>query len=102
MNMSRYLIVNEHGRARITKSRPSLAMDEIAIRLELVLPNSLFKKPLIEGIIVVDEKAVTPLNLTPEILINTAQMIEQSTGMKIQLSVVEPQRTVTELKLEPS
>jgi hypothetical protein len=99
--LDRYLVIGYHttgygysGRVscRITKGKPSLAMDEVAIHLNLELPNSLFSKPLIEGKIVVDEKAVTPTQLSPEILITTAQEIEKQTGMKVELKVIEAEK----------
>lgn len=83
-----YLVVNRLGVHKVLKTKPSLDWDEISIRLELSLPASLFKRPMLEARINVDESAVKPTDISPEIIINTKELIEQQTGFKFDLKVL--------------
>ena len=83
-----YLIVSSTGKVRLTKTRPALEWNEIAIHLNLSLPEMLFKRPLLSASVIVGDEAVRPVEISPEILINTAELIEQQTGLKVELSLV--------------
>jgi len=88
MNTHCYLIVSNTGKVRVTKTKPALEWNEIAINLSISLPDLLFKRPLLNANVIVGDDAVRPVEISPEILINTAQLIEQQTGLKVELSVV--------------
>ena len=84
-----YLIVSSKGKVRVTKTRPGLDWNEIAINLSISLPEMLFKRPLLSANVIVGDEAVSPVEISPEILINTAELIAQQTGLKVELTVVE-------------
>lgn len=88
MNTQGFLIVNSNGSMSIRKTKPALDWNEVAVRLEINLPDILFQRPQLEARIVVSDKAVNPIKIGPEILINTKDLIEQQTGMKIDLRVL--------------
>ena len=83
-----YLIVSSGKSVRTVKSRPALDWNEIAIHMTIDVPDSLFKRPLIEGKIVISEESIAPREIKPEVLINTAAEIERQTGMKVELKVL--------------
>lgn len=56
MRGSVYLIVNKNGVVAMRKSEYSLKIGEVAIKINLDLPNSLFNSPMLEG----------SIKLTPE------------------------------------
>lgn len=85
-----YLIISSTGRVRFTKNPPGLKANEVAMQLRVVLPYSLFERPLIHATVSVDPESVRPREISPEIIINTAQLIEQQTGCKVELSVMPP------------
>ena len=89
MNTHCYLIVSNTGKVRVTKTKPALEWNEIAINMLVSLPDLLFKRPLLSANVVVGDGAVSPVEISSEILINTAQLIEQQTGLKVELSVVD-------------
>ena len=84
-----YLIVSSTGKVRTVKSKPALESDEIAIRLGIQLPERLFKRPLLSANVIVDSAAVRPVEISPDVLINTADLIEQQTGLKVELTVMD-------------
>jgi hypothetical protein len=86
-----YIIANSRGTVRTTKYKPSLGRDEVAIRLAFKLPEVMFARPVVQAQITVSEAAVAPKDIAPEILINTAALIEQQLGIKVELVVVPPE-----------
>lgn len=83
-----YLVANRRGVHSVRKTKPALNWNEIAVRVEIDLPDVLFQRPHLEAKIVVDKDAVQPVKMTPEILVNTKDLIEQQTGCKIDLKVL--------------
>lgn len=86
MKVDNWLIINKNGIRKIYKSKPSLGWDEIAIRLRTEIPDELFDRPTIDAKLEV--KDVPNNAYSPEIVINTADLIEQQTGAKINFTVV--------------
>ena len=85
-----YLIVNKKGSVRTTKTQPDLKWDEISIQMNLDLPDTLFKKPLLSASIVVNEKQVTPAVISPVIKNNIQDSIKQHSGVEVKLTIVDP------------
>ena len=86
-----YMIINSKGRVRTTKHKPDLQYDEVAVRLAFALPEIMFARPLLQAKVSVSEAAVAPREISPEVVINTAELIEQQLGMKVQLVVMPPE-----------
>jgi hypothetical protein len=86
-----YMIINSRGRVRATKNKPDLQSDEVAVRLAFTLPEIMFARPLLQAKVSVSEAAVAPREISPEVVINTAELLEQQLGMKVQLVVVPPE-----------
>lgn len=86
MRVNEWLIINKNGIKSTRKTKPSLAYNELAIKIYLDIPNELFERPTIEATLKVDN---IPNNAyKPELIINTAELIEQQTGAKIIFNVV--------------
>ncbi len=88
MKQSSWLIVNRNGIKGVRKTRPALDWDEIAIKINLEIPKELFDRPTIEATLEV--KDVPNNAYRPDIVVNTAELIEQQTGAKINFTVVQP------------
>lgn len=73
---------------RVTKTRPGLASNEIAVKLNLELPDGLFSKPALEAKVVVSEKAVAPQVIQADVIDNVEQIIKEKTGFEVKLTVV--------------
>ncbi|MDD3531675.1 MAG: hypothetical protein PHV99_03755 [Candidatus Pacebacteria bacterium] len=98
-----FLVVSESGKVRVTKGKPPLRFDEIAMRLQVVVPKRVFDSPLIQAKVVVDEALAALPEIAPEVVLNTAAAIEQATGMKVELKVLpaEPPRPCEPVPASP-
>lgn len=95
MRVNGFLTVNSRGTARFTKNKSGLNWDEISVQLVLDIPNELFKRPLIQANLVIDPKIV-PKPQPVEAILNTKELIEESTGAKIVFQVLEPSNSEQE------
>lgn len=91
MRVNNWLVIGKNGIRRTYKSnrrgqKPALDWDEIAVCLRMEIPDELFKRPVIEAKLEVKDIPNNAYN--PEIVVNTAELIEQQTGAKINFMVV--------------
>lgn len=74
------------AKVRTSKKKPSLAKNEICIKLDVNLPAALFRRPdLAANITVPAERA--PFQINPEMQSNIADAIRKSTGLEVSLTV---------------
>jgi len=92
MKEQAYLVIGPTGIRGVRKSKPKLGFDEISVRIELDIPDTIFKRPHIEAYIKVGDEAITPNKISPETFINTKKLIEQETGMKIDLRILPAEK----------
>ena len=85
MKVSNWLVINRNGVKTVRKSKPSLDWDEIAVKLNLEIPDELFRRPTIEASVKVTDVPNTVYE--PELIIASVQDIEQQLGAKINLTV---------------
>ena len=83
-----YLVINNKGSVRTTKTQPGLNWNEISIKMNLELPDSLFKKPLLCANIKVDEEDVRPEVISPEVINNIQESIREHSGIEVRLEIV--------------
>lgn len=91
MKISFYLIVSQRGTVKTVKNKPGVSVDEVSIKMELSLPDSLFRKPQLTANISVDESEVSPLEITTQMKDNIQEVIQQHTGIPVILSIVNEQ-----------
>ncbi len=100
MNLSCWLVVQgvrlanyardrKPGQIRVTKTKPNTGRDEIAVRLDVEIPDSLFDKPTLEARIQVPEGEARGPVITTEVADNLAEVIRRETGLTIHLSAGE-------------
>lgn len=87
MNITGYLTINSNGSTRFTKGKSYLNWDEISVKLNLNIPDELFRRPLIEATINVSEDII-PKEQPTDLILNTKELIEESTGAKIEFKVI--------------
>ena len=88
MKIKGYLTVKSTGAARFTKNKPGLDWNELSLAINLNVPDELFKRPLITANIEIS-KDILPKPQPVDLILNTKELIEQSTGAKIEF-VVKP------------
>lgn len=86
MITKQWLIINKRGITRMTRTKPSLGYNEIAIAVQLQVPDELFERPVINAKIEI--KDVDKLEFDPQVIIDTKELVEQQTGAKIEFTVV--------------
>jgi len=89
MKLQKWITINSRGSARITKGRPALDADEIAMMLDISLPDALFRKPRLEARIDIPEEAAQAEVITSEVVGNVQEAIESATGLTVVVNVVK-------------
>lgn len=87
MKCNGYLTVNSRGTARFTKTRCGLNWNEIAIKVNFEIPDKLFERPMIEATIEIS-KDIIPKPQPVKLILNTKELIEESTGAKVNFKVL--------------
>lgn len=87
MRFINWLIINKNGIKGVRKSKPDLAYNEIAVKINLDIPRELFERPTIEATLKIDNIPNTAYN--PDIILNTKELIEQQTGAKIEFKILD-------------
>lgn len=85
MKVSNWLVIDKNGVKSTRKTKPSLDWDEIAVKINLDIPDEIFKRPTIEATVKVTDVPNTAYE--PELIINSVKDIEQQTGAKINFTV---------------
>lgn len=85
MRVSNWLIIDRNGIKATRKAKPGLDWDEIAIKLNIEVPDELFDRPTIEATVQV--KDVPNNAYEPQLIIDDIENIEQRTGAKVNLTV---------------
>jgi hypothetical protein len=88
MKIPFYLTVSQRGSVRATKTPASLDWDEIAIKIELNLPDQLFKRPFLQASIDIPASIIPESPLNAEIANNVKEVIKQSTNLEFNVRVI--------------
>lgn len=76
--------------ARLTSYAPALKPGEVCILLEMKLPAALFKKPTFRASVEIPSDRVTPEKIDAVVLDNVRDVLEQQTGFRVEVALVEP------------
>lgn len=85
-----YLVVTDGGSVKAVKNQPNLNWNEVAIYLNLELPQELFQKPRLQASIVVGANSVAPTQIDVETSDNIREAIESATGLEVRLEIIDP------------
>lgn len=107
MRVKQWLVINKNGVVKVRKSKPGLSWNEIAMQLNIEIPDELFKRPTIEATLQVKDIPNTGY-IVPDVVLQTKELIEQQTGAKIDFKVVRdesdekthPDKPVQEIQAE--
>jgi len=89
MKTETWLAINSNGSVRTRKTKPALYIDEIAIKINVEVPDALFSKPHLEASITVPKEAAMQDVLTADVVENARDAIETSTGLNFVVKVVK-------------
>lgn len=93
----RYSYSGVSAQVRLVEREPSLAGDEVAVRLVIDIPDAFFKRPTLTAELAIPSEAVPQTKLTPEVTDNVEKLIKEGTGLDMKVSIVpykdeEPQQ----------
>ena len=94
MKVSTYLCIKKPPRytnrasMRVVKTAPNLESDEIAIKLNIEIPDEIFNKPRLEASVTVPKDAISAPVIEAEVIDNVQEIIKQNTGFDVKLTVV--------------
>lgn len=94
MKLKKFLVVNRNGSTKITANKPSLATNEIAIQLNVEIPDQLFLKPTLVADITVDEKLAGQQLISAEVIDNAKKLVSDTLGLELRISTVVEEETV--------
>lgn len=96
MNTSVHICVRKTSPWRYTvraaKSMPALAPNEVAIKLNLEIPDALFTRPQLEAKVTIPDDAVAKPVIEAQVIDNVQEIIKQQTGFDVRLEVVEEKK----------
>lgn len=76
---------------RITRNRPDCDASEVAVRISLLLPDALFKRPSLQATIKVDDD-VAPVLVDADVADNIARVVKEQMGIHLHVTAPEPQQ----------
>ncbi len=79
----------ELGEVAVRKRKPSTNADEIAVRMELDIPDSLFEKPTLQINASVPDDGSHGPEITTDVADNIAQIIREQTGINVRIEAAE-------------
>lgn len=89
MILSKYLIINNRGSVQLRERTFSLKHNEVAIKLEMDIPDALFTKPTLVATMTIPEEAVPQSQIDTKVTDNIEKIIKDATGLTMNISVVE-------------
>lgn len=91
MKQQFYLTFSQGGGVpKVTKNRPAVAPDEVCAAFEVDLPDSLFTRPQLYAQVQIPDPE-TPMKIDTEVTGQITEAIRKSTGLQVNLSVVDPE-----------
>ena len=100
MKVSKYLVISGAeryaggpvycGSVKVATHKPKLKSTERVFKLNLDIPDELFLEPEVSIDVVVPKKLVNRKPITAETLDNITEVLEQETGVKINVTLIEP------------
>jgi hypothetical protein len=88
MRIEGYLVIRKTGMVRFVKNCPGLDWNEISMKINMVVPDALFRKPTLSAKIVVPEDAATLTEIPAEVIESCKEAIQTATGMKVIVELV--------------
>jgi hypothetical protein len=108
MVITKYLVISATQRnsyssltphMKIVEKVPTLKGNEISLRLNINIPDAVFKRPKLEADFKVPEQAVQKLTITPDMVTNMEKIVKENIGMDVKISVIEhPEEAKQETK----
>lgn len=87
MKISGYLIVTSNGSAKFVKKYPDLNFNEVAVGVNLELPDRIFERPVLNATITVPDNAVLPYQIPVEVRDEIEAALASVEGAEVKLTI---------------
>lgn len=77
------------GRIETFKKKPTTTANQIAVNIQINVPDAFFETPQFQAVIDVPEDAVTAREVRVEVADNIAQLISEQLGVRVHVAVPE-------------
>jgi len=91
MQISQFIVVRKNNwrySSRMTQKVPSLASNEIAVKVVLEIPDAIFTRPALSAQITIPNDAISKPVINAEVIDNVQDIIQQNTGFDVRLEVI--------------
>lgn len=86
---SRYSYGSPRASVKLVERTPSLKGNEVALHLNIDVPDEFFKRPTLRADISVPKDAVPEVTITTDMADNIEKLIKETVGLEVSVSVVE-------------
>lgn len=93
MRVNQWLVVNNRGSCKIYKKKPSVDNNEVALNLQIQIPDEVFKRPQIVAEITIPNEAVTSTEITADVAENLQNVLHQTLGLNFSIKVIDNENT---------
>lgn len=94
MKIERFLVVgkkkHQKASARLAVNSPALDSHEVAVKINLDIPDELFTKPQLQASITIPSDSVNPPIIDAEVVDNIQELISKEIGVDLSIALVEP------------
>lgn len=90
MIIKKYLCITKKGQTRMTQTSPNLGGSEIAVYLNIEIPDAFFTRPKLEAKITVPSGALPSSSVTATVASDLEKLVKETMGLDLVVSVVEP------------
>lgn len=87
MKVKGYLVVTSNGSAKFVKKYPDLNFNEVAVGVNLELPDKLFERPVLNATITVPDNAVLPYQIPVEVMDEIEAALASVEGAEVKLTI---------------
>ncbi len=77
------------AKVRLVSKVPTLKGNEISLKLRLDIPQAVFERPQLTAALTVPDSAVSDIQITPDVTKKIENIIKETTGLTMNVSVVE-------------
>jgi hypothetical protein len=85
----KYLVVNANGGCKLYSNRPDLGWDEVAVQLDINIPDQMFRRPAITASLTIGEDQIPMQDVTVEMVNEIQELVLNNLGVSLKL--VQPE-----------
>jgi len=106
MEITQYLIISEgkkrwNPNVRLVKTlKGTMPSNAIALKLNIEIPESIFKKPQLQASIKIDEKDISKPLIDAKVMNNISEVVKQRLGLEMTIQHIQPDLELANYNVE--